>query len=557
MIMSRILFLAPAVLAVGMAHAQSSPTLWGPHVDVEAKPGSKRTLGEADLFLPLSQDARTLVFGNLRTRFDNQNSYEGNLGIGVRRMYDSGWNLGAYGYVDRRRSETGQYYNQTTLGAEALGPDLDFRANAYVPHGDRVRTLGTTVTDGGPSTAALVGTVIQVTTPGSTTSTREERSLEGYDLEAGWRLPLFDRIDRRQLRLYIGSYRFHDSVTTVSGPRLRAEFALTDLPQLWRGAELLFGAEAQHDSVRGSQNFLSVRLRIPLGKTEERSRQLTWQERRMTAPVVRDVDVVTNARTVSTTAAAQVETATATAGNQNITVLNSTTTPGTTLQAALNGAGPNSTVILSGTFDLGNGNATLQTGQTVMGRGSITVRTPSGRVATLTASQGATISSSIQLNTVGAVIMADNSTLTGMTIVRNQTFGSERGVEVINVSNVTLANNTISVATTSGVPMGVYIDGSSNVRVTGNTISSTRGAGAAIGLYMKDSSIVVSNNTLSAFGPPSYAAFLTTTAGHTLTLQSGSSGNVFANGSCFNAGGAGIIGGSLSYTVGSIPGTCP
>ena len=169
---TRTAFFVLTALSLGAA-AQDAP-LWGPHVDIEAKPGSKRTLGEVDLFLPLSQDARTLVFGNLRTRLDNKSSYEGNLGAGIRRMLDNGWNFGAYGYFDRRRSETGHYYNQATLGAEALGPDWDFRANVYLPLGERVRTLNTTVTDGGPSTAALVGTVIQVTTPGTTTSTRED-----------------------------------------------------------------------------------------------------------------------------------------------------------------------------------------------------------------------------------------------------------------------------------------------------------------------------------------------------------------------------------------------
>ena len=187
------------------AAAQDAPK-WGPHIDLEAKPGSKRTLGEADLFLPLSQDARSLLFANLRTRFDNHSSREGNFGLGWRQMQDSGWNLGLYGYFDRRRSpNTGYYYNQATLGAEALGQDWEFRANSYVPVGTKVHTLGTT---GGVSTASLSGATIQVTT--SAISTEEERALKGFDAEAGWRTPLFDSEARRQLRLYLGGYRFND-----------------------------------------------------------------------------------------------------------------------------------------------------------------------------------------------------------------------------------------------------------------------------------------------------------------------------------------------------------
>ncbi|HEX5393683.1 MAG TPA: inverse autotransporter beta domain-containing protein, partial [Rhodocyclaceae bacterium] len=133
------LSLGLALFAVSsIARAEFSTSLepkWGTHIDVEAKPGSKRTLGEADLFLPLAQDARTLVFGNLRTRFDNKNGYEGNLGVGVRRMVEDGWNLGAYGYWDHRRSSNGNFFDQATLGAEALGRDWEFRANGYVPVG--------------------------------------------------------------------------------------------------------------------------------------------------------------------------------------------------------------------------------------------------------------------------------------------------------------------------------------------------------------------------------------------------------------------------------------
>lgn len=555
-----IALIALSTTLAGFARAEPAPTLWGPHIDIEAKPGSKRTLGEADLFLPLSQDARTLVFGNLRTRLDNKSSYEGNLGGGVRRMLDSGWNLGAYGYFDRRRSDTGNHFNQVTLGAEALGPDWDLRANAYVPQGDRVRTLSTTVTDGGPSTAALVGTVIQVTTPGSTTAVHEERSLGGYDLEAGWRLPLFDRIDRRQLRAYLGSYRFRDSVATVSGPRLRAEFALTDLPHLWRGAELLLGAEAQHDNVRGSQNFLSVRLRIPLGKTEERARQLTWQERRMTAPVMRDVDVVTNARTVSSTAATQVETATATAAGQAITVLDSTTTTGAALPAAIAAAGANSTVILSGTFNTSNALIALQPGQTVLGSTALTVATPSGRRATVTTPSTTVAANFTTTNVPGvgavAVSMATGSTLSGVTVNAAFTGGwclgcVTNGVVLDNADNVTLTNNTITFSSPWESTAGIRLrNGSTNATISGNTVS-VSGAGGAnkygILLASGANSTTISNNSLSATdGTTNYAAYL---AG--ATLLPGSTGNVFAAGGCGNGGGNT---GSIVFTNST---TCP
>ena len=75
--------------------AQAQVKKWGPHADFEAKLGTERSLGEADLFTPLLQDDDTLFFSSIRTRFDTNGSFEGNFGFGVRQMLDSGWNIGA------------------------------------------------------------------------------------------------------------------------------------------------------------------------------------------------------------------------------------------------------------------------------------------------------------------------------------------------------------------------------------------------------------------------------------------------------------------------------
>jgi parallel beta-helix repeat protein len=152
--------------------------------------------------------------------------------------------------------------------------------------------------------------------------------------------------------------------------------------------------------------------------------------------------------------------------------------------------------------------------------------------------------------------MANNSTLKGVTIVRNaDAFGNGRAVDVIGVSGVTLANNTLTTTMTNSNAFGVFVDASSNITVTGNTISTSRPGGNGIGLYLRDSSVLVANNTLSGGGTGAYAAFVVASGGHTLTLQPGSSGNVLAAGTCQNAGGT--INGSFGYTASGIPGTCP
>src|SRR5690606_18677442 len=117
--------------------------------------------------LPVAQSDRTLLFANIRARADDEGSNEGNFGLGLRHMLPSGWNIGAYGYYDRRRTDYDNDFNQATFGLEALGRDFDFRANAYLPFGERVKDAGSA--PGGGSFASLVGTTIEVTTLGGFT----------------------------------------------------------------------------------------------------------------------------------------------------------------------------------------------------------------------------------------------------------------------------------------------------------------------------------------------------------------------------------------------------
>ena len=81
-------------------------------------------------------------------------------------------------------------------------------------------------------------------------------------------------MDSHQLRVYFGGYRFSDNVVTVAGPRARVEFEIAELPALWNGARLYLGAETQHDDARGSQSFVSIRLRIPLGSEKATGRRV-------------------------------------------------------------------------------------------------------------------------------------------------------------------------------------------------------------------------------------------------------------------------------------------
>ncbi len=319
---------------------------------------------------------------------------------------------------------------------------------------------------------------------------------------------------------------------------------MAQVPGLWEGSQLFLGAETQDDSERGSQSFASIRIRIPLGGKPEKARQFTTQERRMTAPIVRDVDIVTQARVAATTPEV-VETATATANGQALTVLSSATTSGAALPGAVAAAPAANTIILSGTF-----NTTAETwvrdGRSLLA-GAVTVRSASGRTATLVTS--ATI---VGTNTASYVVrLAGNNTLSGLTITGTQNNGSV--LEVVHLDdtagNITVSNNTITATQTSNNNVfglkGALI---TNLVVSGNTITATgNGAGDIRALTLAGSTATVSGNALSASGGATSRAVWVGTS----TINAGSTGNTIGAGACTNGGGNT---GSIGLTNGS---TCP
>ncbi len=526
------------LLAHETALAQSAPK-WGASINFEARPGTKRNLGEGDLFAPLAQTETSLLFGNIRGRFDDDNNREGNFGLGFRHMF-AGWNFGAYGYYDRKRTDFDNYFSQATFGVEALGRDFDFRANAYLPFGDRMKDAGSIA--GGPTYASVAGTTIQVITPGSLT--RREYALGGFDAEIGWRVPIWAADDTKALRLYAGMFHFDDSmVKAVTGPRLRAELTMYQVPYLWEGTRLTLGAEFQHDDVRGSQGFGLIRLSVPL-QPPAKDIKLTAQDRRMTDRIVRDVDIVTQARTTQTPTI--VETATQTAGGKAITVINSATTAGNDLDSAVTAAGNNSTVILNGTFQVSGPNSiSLAFGQSLMG-GAIDVRTASGRVATLNSA-----ASIIGTNLPSTVVTVNaGGTLSGLTVT--STTGSYAVRVADGATGATIANNTInSIQSANNAAIALALGQNTSATVIGNTLTATGSGPAttmtAFSANVSNINVTFSGNTLNASGGATNN--MVWLAGGT-TINAGSTGNVRGSGNCTGAPASGFIG----FTDGS---TCP
>lgn len=258
------------------------PRKWEGYLEFMGKPGTARNLGQTDLFVPLMQDENDMSFINLRGQVDFDNSAsEYNIGFGHRHIFSKAI-VGGYVYFDQRKSDIGNMYEQVTIGMEVLSENFDIRMNGYIPE-DKTKI--------GDPQLVIKGNQIKV-------NFDYETALHGLDGEIGVKVP-FNFLD--DTRLYFGGYHFigKDGYDSVSGPRVRLEMRLHDLPFLGAGSRLMLGLEAQYDEPRGQQSFGLVSIRIPFGVGSKKTRNpLKGLDRRMMEPVVRDSDIVTGNKSV-------------------------------------------------------------------------------------------------------------------------------------------------------------------------------------------------------------------------------------------------------------------
>lgn len=344
---SRVFLSAALVMSGPISAVASEGDKWRPYVDVEGKLGTDRSLGEVGLFVPLGQSQDSLLFGNLITRFDDQDSFEGNVGLGYREIVDGNYILGGYAYFDRRKSASDNYFNQITAGAEFMTDVWTARGNVYFADNDLAPSGGGVVTQ--------TGSQIFV-------QSNLEGALSGFDAEVGRVIPL--GLDDVTLTGFAGGFHFGRSgFEDVSGPRGRAELSFNNLwdTMLPSGTQLRFGAEVQHDDVRDTQGFFSARLRVPLFGSSSSS-HLSTLDQRMVDPVVRDIDVVAGG-TLSAPVAPTLESNGRTLNSANFIDADDD------LGVALAAAGENVLVVIDGSKGAitSAANAVAQSGQTIIG----------------------------------------------------------------------------------------------------------------------------------------------------------------------------------------------
>ena len=343
----------------------SSQAKWKGYIDFLGKPGTERSLGQPDLFIPFLQDTNDMTFFNIRGQFqfDNTDNSESNIGLGHRHMFQD-WILGGYGYYDRRNTQYGSHVNQFTGGVELMSVDWAFRMNGYLPENQ------TTTFTGNANVSVLTpGDQIQVQIDGVV----QEKALPGLDGEVGYLLPIpwkaykavFD-----ETRVYAGGYHFigDGNFDSITGPRGRLELRAYDLPVLGPGSRFMMGVEAQWDEPRGSQAFGLASLRIPFDVFSDKSKRkgLKGLDRRMLQPVIRDIDVVTSEYNVPT----EITPALNQAGHAYTQVVEVDAADEVILQAAIDANTAGTPLIIpktnGGEISL-TGSLTLHTNQTLVG----------------------------------------------------------------------------------------------------------------------------------------------------------------------------------------------
>ena len=542
-----------AVAAAASPVAAIEPPKWSPWVELGAFYGTDETSrAEGVLWVPFSQSASTVLFGEVRAKLFEDDMREGNFALGYRQMMTDGWNLGLWGGYDIRRSESGNTFHQLAGGIEALSDRWDFRANAYLPVDDS-ETLLTATALTSSSIVELSGNQIgMVTTVASTTTTIEEIALWGFDAEIGTKLfssPDIRPGTRHELRVYAGAYHFDhsDLPTSVTGPRLRAEWRMDEIVNQWAGSRLTFEAEYSHDDLRDNRVEVGARLRFPFGEpgTRVASRALSAQERRMADGLERDTDIVTNTRASQKTSASSateaVEDAKTGVRFDRVATLDGTGD----LTAASAAAAANSLIIASGGAGSIVGAQILEGYQTLQGGGStIQVRgvtsgllldftapgvrpefVNTANAAVLTLSGSDTHVSGIDIRGDTAAGLSNdgidggsNRTNIFVTSTNIENVGSN-GISLLIGNDVEISNVTISNANRGGVRLGT-----GNTVLIGDTTLSTNRYGLEIG---RDNNVTASRVT---FDSATIAAVRLVWPGTDFTLSDSVFQGAFANG---------------------------
>jgi hypothetical protein len=236
--------------------------------------------GQADIFLPLFQTPRSILFASVRGIDYAGAPIEGNFGLGVRHIFKQfDWMFGLYTFYDRNRTQQRNFFNQITVGLELKTAKFTFDANGYIPFGKTRQK--TTAFD----TAILIDGVF----PFKNILFRAGReiALWGIDAEVGYNV-------WKGLSLFAGGFYFHrNQAATVVGPFGRLywtyDFGFSN-PILFD--QIHFELGGSYDNVRNERFYAGLSFSWVIG--ERRDQKPKGIGKRMTEYVRRDYDIISS-----------------------------------------------------------------------------------------------------------------------------------------------------------------------------------------------------------------------------------------------------------------------
>ncbi len=389
----------------------------------------------------------------------NGNTFEGNLGLGFRRVNDAEDAIfGIYAYYDSLRSVNDNQFTQVTIGAERLGLTWDFRANVYLPIG---KTKYDKVIHKGGSSFIEEHNIIE------NVKSRKEVSSTGADFEIGRTL------GSNKLRGYFGVYSFGSELT---GPRARLEYKLNN--------HVTFTSTAQYDKERNGQFIFGARFTLGGAKAPSNSIYS-----RMTAPVIRDVDVVTKVTDTDLTRV----------GNNKVWVVDpekgtndgdgTFENPFAYIDEAIEAAPENTHIIVMGKEDSiykVRDEITLQQGQHIWGgvddlyyNYDLDSFTSAADASAHKVADG----NGVRPNLGGNIRMNNNTSLSHVDVTVDS-LDDSTGIIISNLSNVSLNDITISGFNRLATDRGISIENSAAVKLTNITLDNNY-----VGLEAKNSEL--------------------------------------------------------------------
>ncbi len=437
----RILVYALAV--TGLAPQAVRAAEWRPFAEIDGTWRSGDSSAGAGFFLPILLDSGSAIFIDTQGSFIQGGVQRGSIGAGYRVRQDNGWVLGAYGYYDYLNSSLDNSFHQLSLGAEALGPVFETRANFYLPlgSGKEIDGAGRGEIDGGKLMF------------------REgmERARTGADIEAGMRVPLGAAGDTMQLKVFAGSYWYGGkNIDDMFGAKLRAELSFADLPGLPGGSTVTIGASGTYDNQDRLKGAAMARLRIPLGVPSSGTAADPFDP--LIQRVERNGVIKTHQGATGDLEEAVLEFNGETAGN----VVNISAASGNAaaINSLLAAAGNNAVILADGTIGL-DSSLMLGNGQLLLGGGTlIGVRGASSGGTGLFRNQGATTTLTGYNPAQDVLTMASNSSVSNLAIT-----GGLAGIGSAGASNLFIDNVDISGTSHDGIRLsnvdGAWIQNSS------------------------------------------------------------------------------------------------